>query len=173
MNTMKLGGWKLGFDDAATQKLYSLLPKGAAKACRCPGCENYLRAREGHFPESLADLLRKLGADPGKEISVRRVAPLDEGHSLYAGSFAVMGRILEGEADDNREGWRVDVFEELSKETYVALRLWHHPPHPFADAPCVRLRFLFTLPWIGHDPSPPLDLTGCRGPGDLMKAAPL
>lgn len=166
MKTLRIGRWLVEADDGATRACYGLMSHGAATDCGCPGCSNYLAAWCENIPAKFRALLESLGVDIDKECSVRRVAPLDAGHSLYAGSFAVAGRILEGPAEDNSGGWRLDVFEEVGETAHVALRDWPNPPAPWEEGATVRIRFLVTLPWTGEDPEAPIDLSGCDGPAD-------
>lgn len=162
----KLGPWTVQYDPEGSALLYRAMESGAARTCGCPGCSNYLAVRADHFPAPFASFLEGLGVDAAKEVSVRRVAPLDSGHSLYAGSFALKGKIIEGPEESDVEGWRLDVFEALGEGAHLAFRKWTNPPPPWDGEECVRLRFLLTLPWEGEDPSAPMDLSGCKGPAD-------
>ncbi len=167
--TETIGTWTIDADPEKTAECYAVMGSGAASSCECPGCANYLTVRRTHIPCRMAELLDTLGVNSEKEVSVRRVAPLDSGHSLYAGSFALVGRIVEGIEDDSVGIWRRDVFEQLAPGVEVALRKWKEPPSPWAEAGGVlRLRFLMVLPWVGEDPSAPVDLSGCKGPVDRI-----
>jgi len=165
MTISRFGPWVFEHDPKETAKNYEATIS-AAESCMCPGCANYQAVRQDHFPESFTRFLLAMGVDHFKELSVRRVAPLDAGHSLYAGSFGVAGAILEGPGDENVNGLRLDVFEEVSPKVHVALRSWPNPPGPWAADRCVRIRFLMILPWQGEDPSAPVELGSCRGPSD-------
>lgn len=166
MKSVWLGPWKIEVDQGRTREACEVVAHGAAADCGCPGCSNYLAAREANLPVEFRSFLDSLGIDWEKEVSARRVAPLDAGHSLYAGSFAVVGEIVEGPKDANMDGWRLDVFEEMGEGCHVAARVWQNPPEPWPRGETVRLRFLVTLPWIGEDPEAPIDIGGCKGPID-------
>lgn len=166
---VQLGPWLLSCDREQTAAKCAAMTTGAAVSCGCDGCGNYLAVRKDHFPVELSAFLANLGVDPEKEVSVRRVAPLDAGHSLYAGSFAMAGRIMKGPEDDNQSGWKLDVFEEMGPYAHLAARRWDNPPPPWENGKCVRLRFLITLPWRGEDPAAPVDLGGCKGPVDRLE----
>ena len=166
LTEMAIGRWLIAFDREETKNLYARLHEGASDNCGCPGCENYQKARVRSLEPEFVRLLYALGADPLKELSVRRVAPLDAKNCLYAGSFAVWGRVVNPPPDDQSEGVRVDVFEPLGEFTHIALRTWKRPPSALGTAPLIRLRFLMVLPWLGEGVSAPVDLTACRGPAD-------
>jgi hypothetical protein len=162
-----IGRWRVAVDKKATASVYAFLKSGVAPECRCTGCDNYLKVREEHFPPKLTDLLERIGADPTKECSVRRVAPLEGSRSLYAGSFALIGELKKGPVNELVENSKLDVFEMLPDGAQVAFRRWHKPPKPWqGGGKVLRLRFLITLPWIGEDPEEPLDLSNCDGPAD-------
>lgn len=162
----RIGPWRLVCDPRLTSELYAAMDTGAAEKCGCMGCENYRKGREFHMEQPFAALLRELGVDPLKELSVRRVAPLDKNTSLYAGSFAVAGRLAEGPDARGKDGVRIDVFEEVTKRIYVAFRTWTAPPPGWRDVDCVRLRFLLIADWLGPEADAPVDLSICKGPAD-------
>lgn len=159
----RIGPWLLSCDEEANRRAYALMDHGASGDCRCPCCANFQLVRKKHFPEGLAQLLATLGADPSRECSVRRVAPLTGRLSLYAGSFALEGTLLDGPLPDTPDGDAIDVFEPLEPGVFVAVRRWRHPPAPWPEGGCLRLRFLMLLPWHGTDPAPPLNLARCKG----------
>jgi hypothetical protein len=163
---VEIGRWKLECDPDETRRLYTETAGGAALTCGCPGCVNFDKVRDANFPVALRALLEPLGIDIDKVISVRRVAPLDSGTSLYAGSFALAGKIVEGDEDLRMECSLADVYERVDEKTNIALRVWKTPPAPWNEVACVRIRFLMVLPWEGEDPFAPLDLSSCRGPAD-------
>jgi hypothetical protein len=159
-----IGPWVIECDAASTREMYGKMEHGAARECKCPGCANYEAVREAHLPETFRDLLARFGADPDKEVSVRRVAPLTDGLSLYAGSFALIGVILAG-PHDNRTGCaKVDVFEPIGPGAYVSLRNWNAPLAPWPEKGALRLRFLLIMPWEGKDSAAPVNLAKCKGP---------
>jgi hypothetical protein len=169
MMTVEVGRWTLECDVEKTAALYAESKEGAALVCGCPGCENYEKVRLAYFPAALRGLLEPMGVDVDKVVSVRRVAPLDSETSLYAGSFAVAGKIVEGEEDHRMECSLADVYERVDEKTHIALRKWRSPPAPWSEVECVRIRFMMVLPWEGEDPFAPLDLSSCRGPADRIE----
>lgn len=166
---VKIGRWEVECDVDATDENYAETQACAATTCGCPGCENYEKVRAEHFPKPLAELLVPLGVDLDKVISVRRVAPLDDKSSLYAGSFAIAGKIVQGDEDLRLECSLADIYEQVGERAHIALRKWRTPPEPWSADNCVRIRFLMVLPWMGADPFAPLDLSSCKGPADRVE----
>lgn len=165
---VEIGRWTLECDPEETRKIYATAPGGAAVTCGCLGCINFDNVRDANFSEPFRAILEPLGIDIEKVMSVRRVAPLDAGTSLYAGSYALVGKIVEGDEDLRMECSLADVYERVDEKTNIAMRIWRTPPQPWSDVECVRIRFLMVLPWEGEDPFAPLDLSSCRGPADRL-----
>ena len=165
----EIGRWTLECDPDKTRSLYAEAPGGASVTCGCPGCINFDNVREVNFSVAFRALLEPMGIDIEKVMSVRRVAPLDAGTSLYAGSYALAGKIVDGDEDLRMECSLADVYERIDEKTNIALRVWKTPPPPWVEVACVRIRFLMVLPWEGEDPFAPLDLSSCRGPADRLE----
>lgn len=143
--------WTVELDPAATRAAYARLRTGAARACGCPACANFDRARPRLYPEPFRALLASLAADPRKELAVRLVSPLEQGGHLYAGAYAFCGEVLAGRPARGFPFLReeVDVFERVAPGVHIALRPWAAAEEPWAGRPCVRLEFLVVLPWVG------------------------
>lgn len=168
MTLRRFGPWMLDCDTVLTGEIYAATDKGAADKCGCRGCENYLKGRDLHIEEPFRAMLTSLGVDPSKELSVRRVAPLDSKTSLYAGSFAVAGNIVEGPDHREKDGVRIDLFEEITGKTWYAFRAWTNPPPGWRETDCMRLRFLIIADWLLPETDAPVDLALCRGPADRL-----
>ncbi len=163
---MNIGRWEVEFDKEATRRYYEMMEEGAALRCGCTGCLNFEAVKGEYLPKPLVKKLKGFGINPFKTVSVRRVAPLEDGNSLYAGSYAVIGKIVKGEESARSGDARLDIFENIAPGAHLALRKWNTPPSPWPEEGCVRVRFLVTLPWNGEDPETPLDLATCKGPAD-------
>ena len=108
-------------DTARTRALYAALGDVTA-SCSCPGCRNYLRARD-FLPRTVLDFFHALGIDPGKAAEVYPWCAEQEGRALYYGGFYhLCGSLLQGE-DCWREGGEMNTAGMIAlAEGYSSLK---------------------------------------------------
>jgi hypothetical protein len=98
-------GWTADVDVEATRSSYATAGLGAAQACDCAECRNFVVARDAGlvYPSDVVDLLVSMGVDLTRESEVYLEGPIDDGRLWYGGWFNVVGRLV----DDSGESTEV------------------------------------------------------------------
>ena len=148
-------GLVLEADTARTRALYAALGDVTA-ACACPGCRNYLRARD-FLPRAVLDFFHALGIDPGKAAEVYPWCAERDGSALYYGGFYhFCGSLVQGE-----DCWRES--GEMNTAGLITLAEGYRAgftrrislPEENLPAPVLQLEIDFHgVPWLLEEKNP-------------------
>ena len=67
MERLRVAGFEVDHDPAATRAAWAAVPRGAAAACGCELCAAWVAVRAEHLGAELLAALARLGLDPGRE----------------------------------------------------------------------------------------------------------
>lgn len=141
MQKAQFFGFEVEIDERVTRAWYT---GSEGWGCACGHCQNFLSlARDRALPDSVLELLDRLGIPPEKPTYLCELYCQPDGHHFYQVSYRIAGLILAGEED---------AFASLS---WGSARCYHEIyPYGAPDFPKPHfdLEFGFTLPWVLDEP---------------------
>lgn len=97
MNITKINyrDWIFDCDVEATSHAYESILIGGVEECECSGCRNFVKQREGVFPEEIRNLFGQLGINYKRDAEIYHITRMESGLHLYEGWFHFIGNILK------------------------------------------------------------------------------
>lgn len=164
MESIEFHPWLLHYDYDATKTAYNNIKEGDAVRCGCANCKNYISTRDSAFPDSIKDLLLKIGIDYSKEFEVYHNCRLSSGRHDYGGIFHFIGKstLLENidiDADncstlltDNSDAKALEINDSFSVSMINVENNYMH--NAFAGKKIVEINFFIKAPWVITEKEP-------------------
>ena len=142
---IRLYGYVLECDVAATQAAYEQITLGDSETCRCIYCRNFIASRLLVYPPAALSIYEQLGIAPHREAETYEAGRVDGGLHLYAGWHHFIRRIKE----DPCSGF------ELTKDFSICfLEGRSCAERVFDPYPLVQVEFSVVVPWLLPEVAP-------------------
>jgi len=142
--------WEFEVDKQTTENTYRTVEYGAARACGCNYCQNYLLQQEFIYPSEVINFFETVGIDYHKDSDASEFGEIENRMHIYITIFHFVGKIVSGKSSAvPLPGGGCQLALTPINDT---ARIGFHAGRSLAffpkDIPLVQVEFEAHLPWL-------------------------